>query len=175
LQTERETEIASLRNQIKKGKYKSRPTVNDDHDADDERPELAPGASSSTTSIPSDNHSIRDLINDTLAQFMAANPSLHASPAPSMPKRRKTRNPHPNVGSVKANRELKESELATLQPEDKAGWKVRHASNWRFLSISDSLYFIGFSASILPQVNRTNLCFPLRKIQSSHYRNCETV
>ncbi|KAE9387367.1 hypothetical protein BT96DRAFT_1005190 [Gymnopus androsaceus JB14] len=121
--TEHETEIASLRNQIKKGKYKSRPTVNDDHDADDESPEPTPGASSSSTSIPSDNHSIRDLITDTLAQLMAANPSLHASPASSTPKRRKARNPHPNVGSVKANRELKQSELATLKPEDKAGWK----------------------------------------------------
>ena len=162
-------------NQIKKGKYKSRTTVNNDHDADDESPEPTPGASSSTTSIPSDNHSIRDLITDTLAQFMAANPSLHASPGPSTPKRRKTRNPHPNVGSVKANRELKQSKLVTLQPQDKAGWKVRHAHNWRFLSISNSLYFIGFSASILPQANGTNLCFPLRKIQSSHYRDRETV
>ena len=158
-----------MRNQIKKGKYKSRPTANNDYDADDESPEPTPCASSSTTSIPSDNHSIGDLITDTLAQFMAANPLVHASPAPSMPKRRKTQNPHPNVGSVKANCELKQSELATLQPQDKAGWKVRHASNWHFLSISNSLYFVGFSASILPQVNRTNLCFPLRKIQSSHY------
>ncbi|KAE9384385.1 hypothetical protein BT96DRAFT_1008130 [Gymnopus androsaceus JB14] len=45
--------IASLRNQIKKGKYKSRTTVNNDHDADDESPEPTPGASSLTTSIPS--------------------------------------------------------------------------------------------------------------------------
>ncbi|KAE9388087.1 hypothetical protein BT96DRAFT_1004510 [Gymnopus androsaceus JB14] len=51
--TERETEIASLKNQIKKGKYKSRITVNDDHDANDESPEPTPGASSSATSIPS--------------------------------------------------------------------------------------------------------------------------
>lgn len=81
---------------------------------------------------------------------MAANPSLHAYPTPSTPKRKKTRNPYPNVGSVKANRELKQSELATLKAEDKTGWKVRHASNWRFLLISNSLYFVEFSASILP-------------------------
>ncbi|KAE9393964.1 hypothetical protein BT96DRAFT_998963 [Gymnopus androsaceus JB14] len=54
---------------------------------------------------------------------MAANPLLHASPASSTPKHRKAQNPHPNVGSVKANHELKQSKLATLKPEDKAGWK----------------------------------------------------
>ncbi|KAE9400065.1 hypothetical protein BT96DRAFT_1099205 [Gymnopus androsaceus JB14] len=101
--TEHETEIASLRNQIKKGKYKSQPTVNDNHDANDKSPEPTPA--------------------DTLVQFMAANPLLHASPVPSMPKHRKTQNPHPNVSSIKANHELKQSKLTMLQPEDKAGWK----------------------------------------------------
>ena len=90
LQTERKNEIASLRNQIKKGKYKSRPSVNDDQDADDESPGPTPGASSLTTSIPFNNHTIHDLITNTLAQFVAANPSLQASPLPPAPKRRKT-------------------------------------------------------------------------------------
>ncbi|KAE9387013.1 hypothetical protein BT96DRAFT_1005537 [Gymnopus androsaceus JB14] len=91
--TEGKTEIASLRNQIKKGKYKSQLTVNNNYDANDKSPEPTPGASSLTTSIPSDNHSIHDLITDTLAQFMAANPSLHASPLPSMPKCRRLKIP----------------------------------------------------------------------------------
>ncbi|KAE9392346.1 hypothetical protein BT96DRAFT_1000439 [Gymnopus androsaceus JB14] len=132
--TEHETEIASLRNQIKKGKYKRRLTVNDNHDANDESPEPTPGASSSSTSIPSNNHSIHDLITDTLVQFMTANPLLHASPASSTPKRRKAQNPHPNVGSVKANCKLKQSELATLKPEDKVGWKLTgqtHVSHFK--------------------------------------------
>jgi len=56
---------------------------------------------------------------------MAQNPLSQATQTPQTPKRRKGRNPHPNVGSVKANYELKQSELAKLQQEDKSAWKVR--------------------------------------------------
>lgn len=128
MQAERESEIASLRNLAKRMKQPNQPAVpeNNDMDADDESTGTTPTSTSSTssTSTPVTERTIRNIMDESLGRFMAQNPLFQAAQTPQTPKRRKGRNPYPNVGSVKANSELKQNELGKLQQEDQSAWKV---------------------------------------------------